>query len=167
MDLKRFIDFKTCYLLLSPWTPLPTRLVLLEIFAYPSNKSIIYGPELNYKKPYIVSAIRRRRDIKIPLCLSAHVRKKFNIVSNDHGQAHKCNFSVFDWEYIFSANLVKKNQNSLRKKKCRSYMQNLMVMFTFSVFDWKYPFCINLVQKIQIVSLSWNLVPRLTQICRI
>ena len=40
-------------------------------------------------------------------------------------------------------------------------------MFTFFVFDWKYPFWANLVQKIKIISLSWNLVPRLIRICRI
>ena len=45
-DSKRF-DFKTGYILLSPWTPLLIRLVLLEIFAYPSNKRVNYGPELN------------------------------------------------------------------------------------------------------------------------
>ena len=44
---KTFIDFKTCYLLLSPLTLLATRLVLLEIFAYPCNKHVIYGPELS------------------------------------------------------------------------------------------------------------------------
>ena len=35
----------------------------------------------------IASVTRRRRDIKIPLCLSAPVWK-FNIVSNDHGRTH-------------------------------------------------------------------------------
>ena len=44
---KRFIDFKTYYIILWPRTPLPTRLDLLEIFAYFSNKRVIYGPELN------------------------------------------------------------------------------------------------------------------------
>ena len=46
-------------------------------------------------------------------------------------------------------------------------MQNSMMLFTFFVFDWKYPFWANLVQKIRIINLSWNLVPRLIQICRI
>ena len=46
-------------------------------------------------------------------------------------------------------------------------MQNLMVVFIFSDLDWKYPFWANLVQKIKIVSSSWNLVPGLTQMCRI
>ena len=36
-----------------------------------------------------------------------------------------------------------------------------------SVFDWKYLFRVNLVEKLRIISLSWYLVPRLSQICRI
>ena len=39
--------------------------------------------------------------------------------------------------------------------------------FRFSALDWKYPFWANLVQKIKIVSLSWNLVPKLIRIWRI
>ena len=35
--------FKTCYILLSPWTPLLTRLVLLVMFAHTINKRVIYG----------------------------------------------------------------------------------------------------------------------------
>ena len=46
-------------------------------------------------------------------------------------------------------------------------MQSSMVMFTSSVFDREYPFWANLVQKIKILSLSWNLIPTLTRICRI
>ena len=42
-----------------------------------------------------------------------------------------------------------------------SNKQKSMVMLTFSIFDRKYPFWANLVQKTKIVSLSWNLVPRL------
>ena len=36
-----------------------------------------------------------------------------------------------------------------------------------SVFNWKYRFWVNLVQQLKIISLSWNFVPRLMQICRI
>ena len=36
-----------------------------------------------------------------------------------------------------------------------------MVVLTFSVSDLKHLFWANLVQKIEIVGLSWNLVPRL------
>ena len=48
-----------------------------------------------------------------------------------------------------------------------SNMQNSMVMFTFSFLDRKYHFLINLVHKFEIVSLSWNSVPRLCCICKI
>ena len=46
----------------------------------------------------VVSATRRSRYIKIPLCLSA-IRKvltseKFNLVSNYHGRTQKCDFCV-------------------------------------------------------------------------
>ena len=36
-----------------------------------------------------------------------------------------------------------------------------------SVFNWKYLSWVNFVQKLKIISLSWNFVPRLIQICRI
>ena len=36
-----------------------------------------------------------------------------------------------------------------------------------SVFNWKYLFWENSVQKLKIISLSWNFVSRLIQICRI
>ena len=44
-------------------------------------------------------------------------------------------------------------------------MHHSVVMFTFFVFGWKYPVWDNLVQKIKIVSLRWNLIPRLIRIC--
>ena len=37
----------------------------------------------------------------------------------------------------------------------------------FSVFEQKYLFWANLVQQIKIVSLRWNLIPRLIRLCRI
>ena len=37
----------------------------------------------------------------------------------------------------------------------------------FLVLDHEYPFWAKLVQKIKIISLSWNFVPGLIQICRI
>ena len=46
-------------------------------------------------------------------------------------------------------------------------MQNSMLMLTLFIFDWKYPFCENFVQKLKILSLSWNLTPRVIRICRI
>ena len=48
-----------------------------------------------------------------------------------------------------------------------SNIQNSKIMFTFSVLDRKYLSWVRLVQKIKIVSLSWNLVLRRIQICRI
>ena len=42
-----------------------------------------------------------------------------------------------------------------------------MMMFRFSIFNQKYPFWANLFQQFKIVSLGWNLVPRLIQICSI
>ena len=58
LDLKRFSDFKTCYLLFSPWTPLPTRLVFLKSFAYLSKKRVIYLTGTESLKPCIVHLIR-------------------------------------------------------------------------------------------------------------
>ena len=42
-----------------------------------------------------------------------------------------------------------------------------MAMFTWSVLEHKRPFLANLIKKIKIVHLSWYLIPRLIQICRI
>ena len=50
---------------------------------------------------------------------------------------------------------------------CRLYVQRHMQRCKFSILDGKHPFWANLPQKIKIVSLSWNLVPRLIQICKI
>ena len=77
----------------------------------------------------IVSATRRRRDIKIPFCLSAPVRK--SLVQKKIKTRCKLKFGT----------------------QINSNMQNSLVMFTFSVFDWKYLFCANLVKKMKIVSL--------------
>ena len=120
----------------------------------------------------IFSATRRRRDIKIPMCLSAPVRKSLiPIVCNNHGRTHKWDFFRFQPKVPFWANLIKKNQNCQFKLKFGTYtnsnMQNSMLMFTFSVFDWNYPLWAKLVLKIKIVNLNWNLVPRLIRICRI
>ena len=60
------------------------------------------------------------------------------------------------------------NQNCHFKKKCGTEtnlnMQNSMVVFTFSNFDQKYTFYFSLGQEIEIVSLSWKSVLRLTRI---
>ena len=59
------------------------------------------APEMQWRTNYqfmtkldqyhtLVSASRRSRDIKIPLCLKS--LEKFNIVSNNHGRTQKCDF---------------------------------------------------------------------------
>ena len=60
----------------------------------------------------IVSAARRKRDIEITLSVGPRA-EKFDIVSNDLGRTHKCDFSVFDWKYSFWANLVQKSKLSV------------------------------------------------------
>ena len=87
--------------------------------------------------------------------------EKFNIVSNNHGRTHKCDFSIFDRRFLLWANLVKKKQNCQFKLKLGtetiSNIQNSVVVFTLFVLDWKCPFWTNLFQKIKNVSLGWNL----------
>ena len=93
----------------------------------------------------IVSTTRRRRDIKIALCLSAPA-EKFNVVSNDHGRTHKCDFSVSDRKYPFCANLVKKKKIqivSLNWNLVPSLIRICRVQWRcsfFSVSDRKHPF---------------------------
>ena len=77
-------------------------------------------------------------------------------------------FSVFEQKYPFGANLVQKNNFQFKLKfgtQINSNMHNSMVVFTFSVLEWEYHFWENLVQKVKIVSLSWNLLLILIQIC--
>ena len=91
--------------------------------------------------------------------------ERFNIVSNDHGRKHKCDFSVLERKFPFWENLVKKNQDCQLKLKfgtlTDSNIQNSMVILAFTVFNWNYPSWANLAQKIKIVNLSWNVVPSL------
>ena len=91
--------------------------------------------------------------------------KAFNIVSNDHGRIHKCDFSVFDRNNSFWANIINgdvhffrfwleveisflcklgpKNQNCYFKLKSGTYinsnMQNSMVIFTFFYSRQEFP----------------------------
>ena len=78
---------------------------LITNFWLCSNLNLIFS-ESKALILLVVSTTRRRRDIKIPLCRSAPVWKKFNIVSNDHGRTKKCDFPVLDRKYPFRANLV-------------------------------------------------------------
>ena len=108
---------------------------------------------------FVVFATRSRRDIKIPLRLSAPVQ----ILSNDHGRTHKCDFSVSHLKYPLWGDLA---QNI----KIVSLSWNLiptLIRICKSVLDRKYSFWANLVQQIKIVSSSWNLVLRLIRVCRI
>ena len=79
-------------------------------------------------------------------------------------------FICFRLEIPFLDKLDPKNQNYQFKLKFETY--SLIQIWTipwctFSVLERKHPFWVNLVQKIKIVSLSWNLVPRLIRTCRI
>ena len=74
--------------------------------------------EVITSKLIIVSATRRR-DIKIPFSVNPRA-EKFNIVSNDHGHTHRCNFFIFDRKYPFWVNLVKQNKTKKQKTKKKS-----------------------------------------------
>ena len=71
----------------------------------------------------------------------------------------------------FLGKFCPKCQNCHFMRKYRTYtnscMESSMMLFSFFVFEWKYSFWANLVQKIKIVTLCWNLIPRLIRICRI
>ena len=74
-------------------------------------------------------------------------------------------------EILFLGKFGPKNQNGQFIVKLDTWtnsdMHNSMVKFTFFVFGRKYPFFANLVQNVKIISLSWNLVASLIQICKI
>ena len=79
-------------------------------------------------------------------------------------------FSVFNCKYLFLANLVQKNENLWIEAKIYYLDYFEYAKFNGGVhFFWfipETPFWANLVQQIKIVSLSWNLVPRLFRIWR-
>ena len=84
-----------------------------------------------------------------------------------------CSLFQFLTENTFLGKFGPKNQNCQFELKfrtrliwiCRT-MYNIYGVY-FSVLDEKNSFWANLVQKIKVVSLSWNLVPRLIWICGI
>ena len=80
---------------------------------------------------------------------------------------HMITFLVFDWKYPFQDFAPKLKIKVKFGTQSNSNMQDSMVMFNCSVFDKKYPFWVNLVQKLKIVSLRWNMGPRLIHIWRI
>ena len=73
-------------------------------------------------------------------------------------------------EILFLGKISQKNEDCQFEVKFgtqnNSNMKNSVTAFTLSAFEWKYPFWANLVQKAKIVSLIWNLVASLIQICR-
>ena len=85
----------------------------------------------------------------------------FNIVINGQGRTQKCNFSVLDRKYHFSANLVEKIKivnfscNFVGRLIGRSRIQ-----WRFSIFARKYSFWANLVPKFKTDYSKWNLIPR-------
>ena len=116
-------------------------------------------------------------------------RSKFNLGFTNHGYLH----SVV-WKSLY--NLKIKRAQEARDKQFQQFLiqnvQNNEIFEIFkcskvtvelrfttqkanacspwtacSVFSWKCLFWVNLVQKLKIISLSWNFVPRLIQICRI
>ena len=126
--------------------------------------------KLDYESIVIVSATRSRRDIKIPLCLSAPVRN-FIIVIINHGRTHKCDFSVFYRKYPVWANLAKKIKIfslswNLVHRLIRIWRIQWLV-FTVSVLDRQQHVLVNLIQNIKNVNLRWNVVLRLILIWKI
>ena len=72
------------------------------------------------------------------------------------------------WRSLFSFSTGNTLFGKIWSKKLKlSNMKNSIAVFNFSVLDGKFPFRANLFQKFNIVSLSWNIVPRLIRICRI
>ena len=80
-------------------------------------------------------------------------------------------FSAFDRRYPFLGIYFKK---SILFVEANSRLPRLILIcgiqrwFSFFIFlDQKYAFWVNLIQKFKIVSLSWNLLPRLFRMCKI
>ena len=120
----------------------------------------------NWRYPFRENLIQKNQNCQFKL--------KFGTETNSNMQNSLVvsTFSVLDrkdpfWSWFF----FQKNQNCQFKMKIgtktNSNMQNSMALFIFSVLKWKHPFWANLVKKIKFVFVSWNLVPRLIQICRI
>ena len=62
-------------------------------FVFVYNIYLVIYEKYDFMIFLVAFAARRRRDIKILLCLLAPGAGKFNIVSNDHGRTQKCDFS--------------------------------------------------------------------------
>ena len=113
-------------------------------------------------------------------------RSKFNHDFTNHGYLHSAVWKALYNFKIKRAQEARHNQfffqniqkmRYLRSSKC--IKTTVELTFTTqkansrspwtacSAFNWKYLFWVNLVQKLEIISLSWNFVPRLIRICRI
>ena len=81
-----------------------------------------------------------------------------------------CSFFLFSTGIIIFSEICAKKLILLFKLKFRTRLiwicQCCWWFSFFSFLDWKCHFCVNLVQKCKIISLSWNLLPRLFQICK-
>ena len=81
-------------------------------------------------------------------------------------------FFGFNWKLPFWGFFFSSEDNFHFKlkfgTKTNPNIQISMMVFSFSIFDGKYTFGSNLIKKkIKIVSLNWNLVPRLIPISKI
>ena len=112
-DLIRKIRLTSKFMTSQPGQQRITIHILLNISRIKGNQTMQFGQLIeltreifffkNQSEMWVtvfVSATRRRRDIKILLCLTTPMRKSF-IVSKDHGRTHNCNFSTTDREYPF------------------------------------------------------------------
>ena len=103
-------------------------------------------------------------------CVCPSRAERFNIVRNNHGRTHKCDFSVSNRKYLFWENLV---QNIKIVSLSWNLVPRLIRIcgpqwwYLFFILERKHPFWANLVQRIKTASLSWNLVSSLIRICRI
>ena len=73
-----------------------------------------YQPKVDQKKKLSSSNLENLFSSCVHLIVSATVSvdpraEKFNILSNNHGRRHKCNFSVFDRKFLFWQIWSKKN----------------------------------------------------------
>ena len=99
-------NFESCYILLSP--TLWTRLALLEIFAYPSIKRIIYKPELNLWNRVLWRDVINFTAFKFLKVFHKFCDSNINPFRPDPGQTEKINLkfcshtSLWLLSYLFS-----------------------------------------------------------------
>ena len=109
-------------------------------------------------------------------------RSKFNQDFTNHGYLHSA-----VWKALYNFKIKRAQEARHNQFFFQNFQNNIFETFRMfrnnswiniyytkskrwtvcSVFSWKYLFWVNLVQKLKIISLSWNFVSRLIQICRI